>query len=212
MTESDRVLHTLLHELRTPLSAACGYLRLVREQLLGTPEERDLALASMQHALGGISRLCEDAGAFLIDTPADTPTQVIAAQVLVNWVVAVLRARGLATMADAVDRRHVVPIGGNPGRVAEAIVTLLGAVTHQAEDPRRVAVTVATDGSRLRFTATPDAAPAAFDAPFDPWRNGNGLAVPLAYRVIDSAGGRIASAPPPLLAVSLSFPLQIEAE
>src|SRR5687767_4228910 len=190
MTESERVLHLLLHELRTPLGVACGYVRLVRDQLLPTPEERDRALAGTQTALGGISQLCEDAGAFLSKPPVPAPSRV-AAPVLINWVAALLRERGFETHTAEIEARHTVAVGVSLDAIADAIITLLAAVARQAHTSG-VAVTVDAHASDLRFVvAGPGEPPPVFDSVFDPWRGGHGLSVPLACRVIEAAGGRV---------------------
>jgi signal transduction histidine kinase len=62
MTDTERILQALLHDVRTPLGVAQGYLRLLREQRLETPEERERALSGASEALGRISRLCDEAG------------------------------------------------------------------------------------------------------------------------------------------------------
>src|SRR5436190_18249869 len=67
MTDAERVLSLLLHDLRTPLGVAHGYLRLIRDDRLPTPHEREKAIAGTQQALSRISRLCADAGAFVAD-------------------------------------------------------------------------------------------------------------------------------------------------
>src|SRR5262245_47413155 len=83
MTDAERVLSLLLHDLRTPLGVAHGYLRLIRDARLPTPEDQDKAIVSTQQALSRMSRLCADATAYVADadpaTAADAPAQVPAA-------------------------------------------------------------------------------------------------------------------------------------
>ena len=94
MTDAERVLAVLIHDVRTPLGVAHGYLRLVRTDKLPSPEDRDRALAGTQDALAKISRLCQDAGGFLED-PRPGAVRAPARQ-LADRVAAVLAERGVA--------------------------------------------------------------------------------------------------------------------
>src|SRR4051794_36533258 len=97
MNDAERVLSLLIHDLRTPLGVAHGYLRLIRADRLPSPEERDRALAGTQDALARISRLCQDAGAFLADP--EPAAGRVAASGLIERVVAAVRERGIAVHA-----------------------------------------------------------------------------------------------------------------
>src|SRR5690606_6744594 len=60
-TDDDRVLNRLLHDVRTPLGVAHGYLRMIRDQRLATPELRAKALDGVANALAQMTRLCDEA-------------------------------------------------------------------------------------------------------------------------------------------------------
>src|SRR5215204_2598840 len=94
MTDAERVLAVLIHDVRTPLGVAHGYLRLVRTDKLPTAEDRDRALAGTQDALAKISRICQDAGGFLEEPP--TGGAPAPARQLAERVAAVLAERGVS--------------------------------------------------------------------------------------------------------------------
>ena len=201
MTDAERVLNLLIHDLRTPLGVAHGYLRLIREQRLTTADDRERALTGTQQALGRISRLCEDASGFLAE-PAEGTTVRASASLLVARVSAQLRERGVAFVSSAPAQSLTMMVGAGVDRLADAVSTVLHAVTRGGA----ASVRVETDGDELRFVTR-------FDEPrtasFDPWR-GYGLAVPLACRLIASVGGRVGSEGAGAMAIA--FPVEMAPE
>lgn len=200
MTDAERVLNLLIHDLRTPLGVAHGYLRLIREQRLTTPDDRERALASTQQALGRISRLCEDASGFLTE-PADVAPVRASIGLLVGRVTAELRQHGVTMAVPAIADQMTMIVGAGVDRLADAVSTVLRELARSAPD----GVRVETSGAELRFiTAAGSGA-----AQFDPWR-GHGLAVPLACRLIASVGGRVGGDGPG--APAIAFPVEMAPE
>jgi signal transduction histidine kinase len=72
----ERLLHKLLHDLRTPLGVAHGYLRLLHEGRLPTEAERDRALTGTRNALGRMSEICQDASSALAGASVATDAMV----------------------------------------------------------------------------------------------------------------------------------------
>lgn len=73
-TDDDRVLNRLLHDLRTPLGVAHGYLRMIRDHRLTTPELQEKALEGVTNALAQMTRLCDQiAGRAPIDVAGEPP-------------------------------------------------------------------------------------------------------------------------------------------
>lgn len=193
MSDADRVLSLLIHDLRTPLGVAHGYLRLVRADKLPTAEDRDRALAGTQEALARISRLCADASAFLADAaPAAGRAPALE---LVDRVVAVLDARGIP-LDEAAAATGVVTVGISLDRAADAIVTLLAS---RAPNALGASARVEVRPTELCFVCgrppangTPlDTDGADSAPPFDPWQSAPSLPVVLAHRVVTGLGGRI---------------------
>ena len=207
MTDAERVLAALIHDVRTPLGVAHGYLRLVRTDKLPSPEDRDRALAGTQDALAKISRLCQDAGGFLED-PRPGAVRTPARQ-LADRVAAVLAERGV-TVGELDPPDGSVDVGTSVDRAAEAIATLLS-----LRAGRTPGVVTRIDGTAaaLRFACGPaaDGAPGpALDGderPFDPWQSRQGLGVALAHRLITALGGRVWTARDGL-ALALYIPME----
>lgn len=209
MTDAERALAVLIHDVRTPLGVAHGYLRLVRGDKLPTPEERDRALAGTQDALARISRLCQDASAFLEDPPGPGAGRAPAVQ-LAARVAAVLAERGMA-VPETPAAAGTVAVGTSVDRTAEAIATLLAA--RAGKSPGAV-VTIEGGPEALRFAcwtgnrdgAAGSAAPAGTQ-PFDPWQTSHGLGVIVAHRMVTALGGRVWSGDNGL-ALALAMPME----
>lgn len=194
MSDADRVLSQLIHDLRTPLGIAHGYLRLVRDQRLTSPEEREKALAGTQQALSTISRLCADASGFLDGAldGGDAPSIRAAAGALADRVSAVVQAADVGARSVAIPDGSIAA-GTSLDRLAEAIGRLLLA---RRERPAGVVVRIGAAGGELRFewAAQDEVGPVRAsqdERPFDPWQSRLGLSVALAHRIVTHLGGRV---------------------
>ena len=208
MTDAERVLSLLIHDVRTPLGVAHGYLRLIRADRLPSAEERDRALAGTQDALARISRLCQDAGAFLDDGPQ--PSGHAPAAQLADRVAAGLAERRIV-VEDCGPVEGQVVAGASLDRLADAVVTLLA--TRAGKTAGAVAAIHPTPVA-LRFACGPAAnagSPAlnldGEEGPFDPWKSSHGLGVVLAHRLVTGLGGRVWTAADGL-ALALSMPME----
>jgi signal transduction histidine kinase len=199
MTDAERVLSLLLHDLRTPLGVAHGYLRLIRDDRLPTPEDQDKAIAGTQQALSRISRLCADASAFVADGEAggeEAPALAPAAQ-LIDRVTGILSAQGVESSVGPAPAASIAA-GTSLDRLGEAIAALL---LVKAKPPADAVVRIDVDPGALRFTLVPArpagtgtaaaVGPGGDERPFDPWQSGQGLTVALAHRVVTRVGGRV---------------------
>jgi len=191
MTDAERVLAVLIHDVRTPLGVAHGYLRLVRADKLPSPEDRERALAGTQDALAKISRLCQEAGGFLEDPRPGTARA--SARQLSERVAAVLAERGVAVGAlEPPDGS--INVGTSMDRAAEAIATLLSV---RAGRTPGIVARIDAGAAALRFICGPAGDGAAVPAldgeerPFDPWQSPQALGVALAHRLVTGLGGRV---------------------
>jgi signal transduction histidine kinase len=203
MTEAERVLEVLIHDVRTPLGVAQGYVRLLREERLETPEERDRALVKTLDALARIARLCDDASSFL-PSGRTLPLSSVAAAVLIAGVENFIRETGFVVDRSGADPAAKLRLGPGTERLGEAVGVVLSTVSPAGTSPR---LRVATGPAELRFTATPNADGPPEDAaamPFNAW-NVRGLAVPAAVHEIVQAGGRVWRADH---ALAVAFPLE----
>jgi hypothetical protein len=209
MTDAERVLAVLIHDLRTPLGVAHGYLRLIRTDKLPSADDRDKALASTQEALARISRLCQDAAGFLDEPPASAAGRAPAGE-LAGRVAAALAERGIAVGNQGAADGSVA-VGTSLDRAADAIATLLAVRAGKAAGT--IASVASTPGA-LRFACGPAAADGTggptldgVERAFDPWQSSQGLSVALAHRLVTALGGRVWTAGDGL-ALALSVPME----
>lgn len=199
MTDLDRVLESLLHDLRSPLGVAGGYLRLLREQRLAPGADTERALVKTQDALRTMTTLCGEASDWLKLEPAATP-EVTPVEALVAQLVAEAGRMSVAVEVAG-------PLGGSTTlaleseRVARAVVSLLAVVVRDTSARcllrvDRGVLVVAAIGAQRRI---PDAV-----APFDPWAY-PGLSAALACRTIAQAGGRCLRGPDATDVVRIEF-------
>lgn len=193
MSDADRVLSQLIHDLRTPLGVAHGYLRLVRDQRLTSSEEREKALAGTQQALSTISRLCADASGFLDGgLDGEAPPVRAAAGALAERVSAVVQAEGIAVRSVAIPDGSI-SAGTSLDRLADAVSRLLLA---KKTRPAGAVVRIGAGGGELTFdwAAQDEVGPvraSVDERPFDPWQSRLGLSVALAHRIVTHLGGRV---------------------
>ncbi|MGE3177132.1 MAG: hypothetical protein AB7O32_06660 [Vicinamibacterales bacterium] len=213
MTDTDcrKALTLLIHDLRAPLSVAQGYLRLLKDDRLESAESRARALEQTMAALGRIARLCADGASFAEEAPAPPPgARTIETRRLLDEVAERVAAReGPVLVLDLPDRGALGEVRGpHADRLADSIVTVLGAA-HRASADAPVHVDTTAGGREVRFMlGGADARARLLHAadPFDAWRGGHGLALPLACRTIEAAGGRIWSALDARGAVAIALP------
>jgi K+-sensing histidine kinase KdpD len=183
----ERTLQVLIHDIRTPVGVAQGYLRLLREDRLATPDDRARAIAQAQAALDRVSQLCSDA-ASLANGDAAPTTVSIPCERFVGRVRQRLEREPveLAAATLAAGARLAVPADSDA--LAEAVTrVLLTSAGGRASSPRAVAIG-ATE-TELWFTSG-DAPLSLTGATLDPWTE-PGFALPLACRAIADAGGRV---------------------
>jgi hypothetical protein len=188
----DRVLDSLLHDLRSPLGAASGYLRLLREGRIPPGPETERALQAAQAAVQAMSRLCADADRWLEDTSHADAAPVDGAH-LARQVSQELEQREMTLAGADLVSVDAVSIRGGVDLVCGAVCDVLSTVarTRSTSDSPFVQC---VEGE-LRFGAhTARAAESRASHTFDPWSY-PGLTVALAHRRIVLAGGRCDALP-----------------
>jgi hypothetical protein len=209
-----KALNLLLHDLRTPVGVAQGYLRLLLEDRLSDNKERQRALAQSMEALGRINELCAGAGEFA--NHALTPAQAhrYHAAELITALTAEAQAKGLINNVH--DSR---PLGYLrtlvPTRAAAAIAAIMrAALRNDSAQPAEISTGInvedllVTSGNadiRARLIA-----PMGHDI-FNPWRGGNGLLVPLAAKQLGETGARVWTLAGEPFAVAVAIPLEFDA-
>lgn len=209
-------MNLLIHDVRAPLSVAQGYLRLLQQNRLESEADRSRAITQTMDALGRITRLCEDAAAFLAESVStDGPRQTVAVSTFAERVSAACAARcSPLTFTVESDKLSGAVRGTQLDRVAESLAVILCAVRRSARnDSVRVSVHEEEKEARFLLGCDDDRAALMSRHPetFDPWRGGHGIALPLACRIVAEAGGRIWTYANGRGAVGVAFPEEASA-
>ena len=196
-TEAEKALNLLVHDLRAPLSVAQGYLRLLQQNRLESDADRQRALTQTMEALGRIGRLCNDAAAYAAEETAESlPTSVVQVAALMAQVTDACSIHCSSTLTFSAEPAPLIGSvrGTHLDRLVQSVATILCAVRKATRDPS-VRVSVHEDRNEARFLLGCENDRATLMAqppePFDPWRGGHGIALPLACRIVTAAGGRI---------------------
>lgn len=201
MAELDRVLDVLLHDLRSPLSVASGYVRLLRLDRLDTFEARDKAWTQTATALTRIAHLCDEAVGFLPTAAGDArpiPVAQLTARVRQYCQEHGLSCEGSTVVLDGPALQAQTDVD----RLAEAVAAL---VTLHHSDAHPTRVTIASDAHALVFSVPlpPTAQPPVEGGAYDPWTS-PGLGAALACHTISLAAGEVHATHE----LTITFPLQ----
>lgn len=196
----ERVLSCLLHDLRSPLGVAGGYLRLLREGRLASGEETERAIAKAQDALRVMTGLCGDATAWL-DLEPPTPPRRHPLAAFLALVAAHADTQMVAVTLPVPSETDTITLTSADDAVARAVAVLLNVVSSLGT---RTCVSEIRDGT-LRFAVMAADAPAGVTT-FDPWRY-RGLGAPLASRLVTQAGGRCTAGDADREALRIAFTL-----
>jgi len=185
MTDAERVLQILLHDLRTPIGVAQGYLRMMQDGRLTEAAETERAVAKALHALGQTARLCQDASDFLETSDAHKRIAVVTAASFATQVESQARNRGVEVHAGRIPASARLALAGDIARIGDAVV-LIASTT----GTKRPTLSIEADDAELRFLAVEEpGASTAGAMPLDGWSRGLPMAV--ACRRIAWSSGRI---------------------
>ena len=199
-----------VHELRTPVTVVCGYLRMVLKEHGGplTDKQRKM-LEEAERSCERISALVaemSDLGKLESQELAVARQDVDMAALVAELASAMHEGEDRGVHLDVRVPNRPVMVTGDRGRLSAAITTLLHAALRErgepgvivaecsviADTPQAWAVLAVGDEAAL-----PSLTQAARGTPpsFDEWRGGLGLALPVARRVVEALGGALWSAP-----------------
>jgi signal transduction histidine kinase len=205
-----RAFNLLIHDLRAPLSVANGYLRLLREDRLPSPEDRDRAFGQTTDALGRISRLCADASTLVHSYEAAPPAGTrVPARLLADQVSQAIQEQLPASIQSIPDNGmlRLASLDTVAGAIA-AIVTAVAGVRPRPD--RRVTIDACDEELRVLLGAADDHR-LLVEGPrqaFDPWR-GHGLAIPCACRTVERNGGTVWAIDGRQGVVGMALPLEV---
>jgi len=201
MTDLDRVLESLLHDLRSPLGVAGGYLRLMREQRLSSADETERAIMKTQDALRTMTTLCAEASEWLKVEPPGPPAAVPVESLVTQIAAEAGRMHVAVEVAGPIQGSTTLALESD--RVARAAAALLAVVSRDTN--AHLTLQVEPGVLRLAAVATQRRTPEP-PGPFDPWAY-PGLSAALACRTITQAGGRCLHGPGPTDVLRVEFDL-----
>jgi signal transduction histidine kinase len=144
----SNVLHVLAHELRTPTGIAHGYLRMLVDDRLTDPADRQRALEQTQHAVARISELTHESTRLANWQEAEhAPLRSIDARTLVEDAVAALEIAPAPELRIALDAP--APIATVDGEALRGAVTALVVATARELRTRTCAVRVGVNGGSV---------------------------------------------------------------
>jgi signal transduction histidine kinase len=202
-----RAMSLAVHELRTPVTVVAGYLRmLLREQAGPLTDKQKKMLEEADRSCGRLGSLVSEMSEF---GKLESRELSLARQ---DFDLAELTQQLASDMHEGSDRgvtldtrcAGALPVTGDRTRISAALTALIHSALRERGEPGAVIVECSTipgtpawavvaigDEAAVASLARvgPDSA-----APFDEWRGGLGLALPVARRVIEAHGGAVWSA------------------
>lgn len=199
-----RLLSLAVHELRSPVNVAGGYVRMLGDQRNGPLTERQQRLVERaQDSWSRTAALLADLSdlAKLEAGTLTLPVQLFDLDLLLDEVVTASAAADASGIA--IERRGTASgrVAGDRERLRRALSVCITIVAREAVEGSRLVIEVrpgATAGHVwIRFAEHEllTALPSSDEGwgPLDEWRGGLGLELPLAHRVVGHAGGRLLS-------------------
>ncbi len=204
-----KLLSLAVHEFRTPVTVVSGYLRMLLRERAGPVsdgqrkllEEAEKSCGRLSILIGEMSELGQllDGRQSLARGPADLWTML--AEIHAEAPTAEDQAPlVLENSAEALE------VSGDPARLRRSIASVVFALRREIIDGSNLVMSATVrrkNQARVAWIALGTGPVAALlrDAsaddlgPFDEWRGGCGLTLPLARRVIDMHGGRLLAFP-----------------
>jgi signal transduction histidine kinase len=218
-----RLLSLAVHELRTPVTVVGGYLRmLLREQAGPLTEKQKRMLEEAERSctrLGALVAEISDLGKLESGSAALAEQQVDIAALLAELASGMHEGEDRSVRLELRGTDAPVVVSADRTRLAAALRALMHAALRERGEPGVILVDCSTvvgaDGVQYAQVAFGDqdaltalTTQTTPSAPFDEYRGGLGLALPLARRVIEGHGGALWSADGARAASALRLPLR----
>ncbi len=204
-----KAFSVLLHDVRTPLGVAHGYVRLLREERLATDAERARALQGIGDALERLTRLSHDAAAYVSPDDASMPLARIPADEVAERLASALGAQLAPDLRARLEARRCAL--RSLDTLTAAVLALAGSVGASADAPdfqvddagAELQILLGPGGERRSLVEGPR-------AEFDPWRAGHALTLARASHVMARNGGTV-WANDAQRAIGVALPLEVSA-
>ena len=204
-----RAMSLAVHELRTPVTVVAGYLRmLLREQAGPLSEKQKKMLEEADRSCGRLGAVVAEMSEF---GKLESGEVALARQDFDLAALAVELAKELhdgGNRGVQLEPRVSLPVGmtelrvtGDRTRIAAAVKALMQSAIRERVEPGILSARCSVAGDRERWAvlaigdeaAVSDLEQVALEPPdaFDEWRGGQGLALPVARRVIEKHGGAV---------------------
>jgi signal transduction histidine kinase len=199
-----------VHELRTPVTVVCGYLRMLLKEHGGplTDKQRKM-LEEAERSCARINALVvemSDLGKLESQELSVARHEIDLAALVVELANGMHEGEDRGVKLSVRVPNRLVIVTGDRARLSAAIATLLHASIRERGEPGVIVAdcSIVADASQEWAVlavgdeaALPLLTQAARGTPptFDEWRGGLGLALPVARRVVEALGGALWSAP-----------------
>jgi signal transduction histidine kinase len=207
-----RALSLAVHEFRTPITVASGYLRmLLREQAGPVSDKQKKMLEEAERSCARIGALISEMSELGKLEAGEVGMAAVAFDLaaLITEVASDMHQDADRGIRLDVRATQPLPINGDRNRLAAALRALIHAAMRERGEPGAIIVecsalpsgtqtwAVVTIGDESVSPALREGATASTPPAFDEWRGGVGLALPVGKRVIEAHGGALWSAPDP---------------
>ncbi len=208
--DSSKLLSLAVHELRTPVNVASGYLRMLT-QFHGhaLTEEQRKFVTEAANACGKLTELIADLGVLskLLSGELTLRLEEVAIFGLAADAAASVtdgRDRGVQIEVRGAEKSAVV--NGDRTWLQTALRSLVAGIVRERVQPATVLVdcrrrpigreslAIVAIGEAEACSALAALPPARW-GPFDPWRGGAGVTLPIAAEVVDAHRGRLGTMP-----------------
>lgn len=189
MSEIDRVLDALLHDFRSPLAAATGYLRLIREKRIPPGADLERAIEQTQTALRNMSTLCARAEAWRLAPPAPRESNEPLARAC-EEIVRLLGEQAIAVEHDPMPETAAIALMSDWSDVCPPLAAMLALVARPRQSTPAGSVHISHTPASLHISVhKADTKETSMRSAFDPWAY-PGLVVALGCRTVERSGGR----------------------
>lgn len=204
-----RVMSLAVHELRTPVTVVTGYLRMVLREQAGplTDKQRKMLEEADRSCvrIGALVAEMSELGRLESNEVALARANFDLAALIVELASGMHEGHDRDVRLDVRGANQPIMVTGDRVRLSAAIGALMHAALRERGDPGTIVVecsalthttppwAVVAIGDEPTLKALGDAA-GATPPPFDEWRGGLGLVLPIGRRVIEAHGGALWSA------------------